>query len=263
MSKILEIIYKAYKRGFVYTFLFITSRLKLALLSFFKVKIVHTPYGVKCFSDFNDETFRLYFLGVYGFFYSNFLKSYASNFIFIDVGANKGLYSIIAAKNENCEKVISFEPIPETYDFLTKNCSLNNIINKCELHNLAISNACEVKEISFNKFHSGMASLALSNENEQSNFVSIHTVDKSIFANFSIEHNKKYILKVDVEGFELTVLKEIFECEFSHAIINIFYEVNKRWVNPSTIEKLLSKNGFKNFEKHGDSETHYDVMASK
>ena len=56
-----------------------------------------------------------------------------------------------------------------------------------------------------------MASLALSNENEQSNFVSIHTVDKSIFANFSIEHNKKYILKVDVEGFELTVLKEIFE----------------------------------------------------
>ena len=79
----------------------------------------------------------------------------------------------------------------------------------------------------------------------------------------SVEDHKNYILKVDVEGFELTVLEEIFKCEFSHTISNIFYEVDERWVDPSLIKKLLSENGFKNFNKHGMSEIHYDVMASK
>lgn len=261
--KVLEKIQKAYKKGFIYTFLFIFWRLKLKLFNLFKFKNVRTRYGVKCVSDFDDATFRFYFLGSYGFFYSNFLKSYASNFIFIDVGANKGLYSIIAAKNLNCEEVISFEPILETYEYLKQNCSLNDIIHKCQLHNLAISDACEVKKIPFDKYHSGKASIALEAESEQSNLVSIHTVDKSIFSDISVEDHKNYILKVDVEGFELTVLEEIFKCEFSHAITNIFYEVDERWVNPSSIEKLLSENGFKNFKKNGMDEIHYDVLASK
>ena len=263
MLKVLEKIHKVYKRGFIYTFLYIFWRIKLNLFNFFKFKNVRTRYGVKCVSDFDDATFRFYFLGSYGFFYSNFLKSYASNFIFIDVGANKGLYSIIAAKNSNCEKVISFEPILETYKFLKQNCSLNDIIHKCQLHNLAISDACEVKKIPFDKYHSGKASIALKAESEQANLISINTVDKSIFSNISVEDHKNYILKVDVEGFELTVLEEIFKCEFSRAITNIFYEVDESWLNPSAIEKLLSENGFKNFKKHGMDEIHYDVMASK
>ncbi|MDG1010557.1 MAG: hypothetical protein P8O69_11345, partial [Amylibacter sp.] len=119
MEKIKKILVKtksAYKKGFFYTFFWPLWMLKSKLFNLFKFKNVHTRYGVKCVADFDDATFRTYFFGGYGFFYSNFLKSYASNFIFIDVGANKGLYSIIAAKNPNCEKVISFEPILETFE---------------------------------------------------------------------------------------------------------------------------------------------------
>ena len=121
MKKILAKIKNAYHKGFFYTF----WRIKFSLFRFFKCEKVKIRYGIKCFSDFNDRTFRFYFLGIYGFFFSNYLKYYPSKFIFIDIGANKGLYTIIAAKNVNCQKVISFEPIPITYNFLNKNPLLN------------------------------------------------------------------------------------------------------------------------------------------
>ena len=260
--KAYKIIYKAYKKGFRLTFLHVFWLSKFFLFRFFKVKKVLTRYDVKCFSDFDDATFKFYFLANYGFFYSDFLKHYSSNFVFIDVGANKGLYSVIAAKNLNCEKVISFEPIPSTYDYLTKNCSLNNIISKCELHNLAIGDACEERDISFNKLHSGTASLAMRDENEHSSVVTIRTVDKTTLNDLLAYKNKNYILKIDVEGFELTVLQELFKCDFAEAITNIFYEVDERWVSPSSIEKLLFGNGFNKFKKIG-SGSHYDVMATK
>jgi FkbM family methyltransferase len=262
MYKVLKKIYNIYQKGFTYIFHQIIWRIKFYILRFFNVKKVTTAYGVKCLSDFEDATFRFYFLASYGFFYSNFLKSYSSNFIFIDLGANKGLYSIIAAKNSNCEKVISFEPVYQTYNFLIKNCSLNNVSYKCDLYNLAISDICEVKKIYFDKLHSGKASLTLLKNNEQSNTINVRTVDKSIFDNLNSKKNKNYLLKVDVEGFEHIVLNEVFKCKFSNNITNIFYEVDERRTNPSSIENLLLENGFINFKKCGVG-SHYDVMASR
>jgi FkbM family methyltransferase len=262
MNKALTRIYNAYQKGFIYIFHQIIWRIKFYIFRFLKVKKVTTAYGVKCLSDFDDATFRFYFLASYGFFYSNFLRSYSSNFIFIDLGANKGLYSIIAAKNSNCEKVISFEPVPSTYDFLIKNCSLNNISKKCDLYNLAVSDICEVKKIYFNKLHSGKASLALLNDSDQSNAIHIRSVDKSIFDNLNPKKNQNYLLKVDVEGFEHIVLNEVFKCKFSNYITNIFYEVDERWIDPSCIKKLMLENGFTNFKKLGIG-SHYDIMASK
>lgn len=262
MNNVLKRICNIYQRGFVYIFHQIIWRIKFYILRFFRVKKVTTAYGVNCLSDFDDITFRFYFLASYGFFYSNFLKSYSSNFIFIDLGANKGLYSIIAAKNTNCEKVISFEPVLSTYNFLIKNCSLNNVSNKCDLYNLAISDICEEKKIHFNKLHSGKTSLTFIKDNEQSNTINVRTVNKSIFDKLNSKRNKNYLLKVDVEGFEYIVLNEVFKCKFSNSITNIFYEVDERRTNPSDIEKLLLENGFKNFKKCGVG-NHYDIMASR
>ena len=63
--------------------------------------------------------------------------------------------------------------------------------------------------------------------------------------------------------YELVVLKQLINSKIWKNVIEIFYEVDERWVNPSSIQKLLSENGFKNFKKHGMGEIHYDVMASK
>lgn len=54
--------------------------------------------------------------------------------LFVDVGANIGLYSVIAGRNGN--DVISFEPEPRTYSFLKENLD-NNGVATSEAYNCA------------------------------------------------------------------------------------------------------------------------------
>ena len=260
--KILKSIYKAYKRGFIYTVFYCFWLFKFFLFNFFRFSEVRTRYNIKCVANFEDRTFRFYFLGSYGFFYSNYLKDYSSKFVFIDIGANKGLYSVIAAKNNNCDKVISFEPVLKNFGDLQKNCLLNNILSKCELYNFAISKICENKKIYFNKNHSGSASLVLNHKKEDASLISIKTINNNKLNKLIPDQSKNYIVKIDVEGLELIVLQELFKCDFAKYISSIFYEADERWVNTSLIKKLLLDNGFKKFNKIGQG-VHYDIMVTK
>lgn len=253
---------RAYELGFFYTLNWLLRRLKFYFLRFFGIKKVRSKYDILLYADYSDATFRFYFFASYGFFYSNYLKNYSSKFAFIDVGANKGLYSILAAKNSNCEKVYSFEPIPPTFDYLKRNSSLNGVLSKCDLHNFAISDVCDEIDIPFNPNHSGSASISDSNKKSGSETVRIHTINYEILESFFTTKTDNYIVKVDVEGFEFTVLTEIFKCDFSESISSIFYEVDEKWESPTHIEDFLRKMGFINFEIIGDG-THYDVLATK
>ncbi len=253
---------RAYEVGFFYTINHLFWNLKFFFLRLFGVNKVRSKYDVKLYADYDDATFRFYYFAIYGFFYSDYLSSYDSKFTFIDIGANKGLYTVLAAKNANCEKILSFEPIPSTFEYLKKNSALNDIAHKCDLHNLAISDKSEDIEIPFNSNHSGTASLATQNQLNVSETVKIRTVNYETLEAMFSSKAQNYVLKVDVEGFELTVLAEIFKCDFSKSISSIFYEVDEKWENPNLLENLLRNMGFSHFKKIGDG-THYDVLATK
>jgi hypothetical protein len=66
-------------------------------------------YGVWMYNNFNDKTFKLSLLG-----YRNSLDRIISlieyPFIFVDIGANQGIFSLVAAKNKNCVALHTFEP---------------------------------------------------------------------------------------------------------------------------------------------------------
>lgn len=263
----LEKLKKAYSRGLSYTLAYIYWHCKFSLFRFLGVEKVRSRYGIALHSDYDDATFKYYFFASYGHFYSTFLKTYSSRFVFIDIGANKGLYSILAAKNPNCDRVISFEPIPLTFQYLRKNLTLNDVAEKCEPHNLAISDRCGKENACFDVNHSGKASLSPIMLRNKKRYVEIQTINNAflnkLFAqNVNVDENKNYIVKIDVEGFELTVLKELFQCFFSVGITNIFYEVDEALVNPRLIENLLSDEGFQQIEKIGCG-SHYDVMVSR
>ena len=97
-------------------------------------------YGVKLFyPNFKDPTFRYCNGGAYGDKYSNFLKTLSERYYFIDVGANIGIYSLISSQNNNCKKVIAFEPQQLMSQCLNTSLTLNNITN-VDVYNIAISN---------------------------------------------------------------------------------------------------------------------------
>ncbi len=63
--------------------------------------------------------------------------------IVLDIGANVGYYSILAALSNPDVEVIAFEPVPQLYASLVRNIELNQLASRIKPMNFAISNRCE------------------------------------------------------------------------------------------------------------------------
>jgi FkbM family methyltransferase len=58
---------------------------------------------------------------------------------FVDVGANYGLYSLLAALWNPRISVTAFEPVPKIYECLTRNVHANGLTERISTHQLALS----------------------------------------------------------------------------------------------------------------------------
>lgn len=121
--------------------------------------------------------------------------------IFIDVGANIGFYSI--SFSNKFEHVYSFEPNKRNFIILKKNIEANNLSN-IKVFNYGLG---DKEEVLLGKSNTKgelfqTSGFALSKKNLEGERVLIKKGDD--FLQFK---EKKIILKIDVEGFELHVLK--------------------------------------------------------
>ncbi len=126
--------------------------------------------------------------------------------VFLDVGANIGFISLAAASFVGTSgKVYSFEPLPETFEMLRTNLSINNITN-VGIYNIALGSTKESMPIYDNdKFGRGSASLMrLNGAQNNGREISVDTLDAFISC---AKVNNIRMLKIDVEGYELEVLE--------------------------------------------------------
>ena len=82
------------------------QRLRIRFLYIIKPNITKSAYGVKLHSKWGDATFNLCLSGTYGYFFSDFLNNIEKPTNFVDIGANQGIYTLIASKNRNIKKFI-------------------------------------------------------------------------------------------------------------------------------------------------------------
>lgn len=68
------------------------------------------------------------------------IKNLNNNSVILDIGANTGIFSLIASKLTNKSKIFAFEPTPRILDFLKKNVLLNDVERKIYVCNKAVSN---------------------------------------------------------------------------------------------------------------------------
>ena len=139
-------------------------------------------------------------------FVNNFLKE---GDIFLDIGANVGLFSLYAAKKVGSTgSVIAFEPAYDTYNRLLENCELNKLSN-VRPFKLGLSNENTTLElnISSNGFEA-WNTFVKSNDNKFSSkeSVEVNSLDYFLSQN-SIDTDKISLIKLDVEGFEINVLE--------------------------------------------------------
>jgi FkbM family methyltransferase len=185
--------------------------------------------------------------------------------ILIDVGANIGEYSKKLSAKFPQSHIYSFEALPSTFAILEKNLSgIKNItsINK------ALGSKQEERTIFTDGPGSGLTSFYSFGKNQTESIVSVITLDQ-----FCQEHQIKTIdfLKIDVEGFEMEVLKGAKKMIDSKKILNIqfefggnhlgggnsFYEVYE-FLSNYKISRVL-KNGLR---QYGNYSKHLEVQLS-
>lgn len=124
---------------------------------------------------------------------------------FIDIGANVGLMSLVAAKTVGpTGRVDSYEPIPEIASLFSESIRINKFKN-INLHRLAIGSISSTMAIyKHPEVNKGSASLAWTSSTENAVETEIKTLDNIAFLD-----TKKPIsmIKIDVEGWEFEVLK--------------------------------------------------------
>lgn len=181
-------------------------------------------FSKKYFRKLNNLFFRLSLTGLGVLNYENssqsgernlmfLLKKYYKNKggVFIDIGANTGEYSILIRSFFNNSKILAFEPHPKTYKLLVSKFSNDKrfLPYNCALGNK--SSAVSFFDLKNFNVESGSTFASLYRDVIETNFkekssqftVRMEKLDKMI--------NKKYkrinLIKVDVEGHELFVLK--------------------------------------------------------
>ena len=236
----------------------------------FKTNIVRGYYQVDLYSNWEDTTFNSYFFGYYEDDLKNQINKLNNPFIFFDIGANQGLYTLLALKNKNCLKVYSFEPVKKTFSFFKKNINANysnELINqKCNIFKCAISKFNEKKEIFIPQNSSGKASLSDSRKMEKSSKEIIDTVNNDwLNKTCKIDKNCDIFLKIDVEGYEEIVIRELLITNFSKSIKYIIFEKHDDWdfISYSNIENFLKEEGFNVERLQRNSNKKYDVLCTR
>ena len=223
--------------------------------------VVTSRYGVKMRANWPDRTFQYCRYATYGRVLSDYLARQDIPFTFADIGANQGLYSLLAAQNPHCASAIAFEPVTATFALLSDNIALNGLSEKIQPIHAAVSLQAGTATIATDAAHSGTASLRDSSEagaagSEEIRILGIAEVDNMLTGTLPL------VIKIDVEGHEETVVEALVASAHLGRIAAIFYEIDSRWTDAAAIEAHLRAAGFTRFARFGFGR-HYDVLAER
>lgn len=209
----------------------------------FKIKNYDYVYIEKC----------LFWKGIYGEWEKNSLQIWSelakqSNYIF-DVGANTGVYSLLAKCVNPDSKVYAFEPVERIYQKLNHNIKLN--LYDIQSSNHAVSNTNgETLFYDQDIEHTLTASLKKTDIGERNSTIIAKKVEVTTLDSF-IKKNaipRVDLVKIDVETFEVEVLEgfeenlikfkptlliEVLNEEVANGISKLIANINYNYYNIS------------------------------
>jgi len=238
--------------------------IKLGKKQITKSGYLRSFYGPLMFENWQDITFRFCIRGSYGVFFSNFLKKNQNKFIFFDIGANQGLYSLIASNNPQCIKTYSFEPVHKTNEILRKNISRNGVSKKVEIIKAGIDSIQSNKrKISIDYSHSGSASI---NANFNSTaYEYIKTINRKYLNKLDLPKDiDEIVIKIDAEGNEFKILNELKQLYYFNKISVICFEYDQNNADSEKLLAFMRKNNFKSLHlKDSPSHTQYNIFSER
>lgn len=180
-----------------------------------------------CLDDWIQQ--NIYFKGSYENLELNWIEENLNpEDVFIDIGANIGIFTLTAAQKIGQGKVYSFEPFEQNHNSLIKNIELNPFKN-IQVEKFAIAES--EKEISLfyddeDKNLGMVSSYNLSKKNET--IIKAIALDDYVLSN---KIKKVDIIKMDIEGNELYALqgmKNVLKNQKPKLLVEVDPEILKR-----------------------------------
>jgi FkbM family methyltransferase len=175
-------------------------------------------------SEFSDMLFVLHFL--------------RKEDLFVDVGSNVGVYSILAGCETACS-VVAIEPIPDTFVKLVDNIRLNNLGGVVEAVNIGLADISG--ELYFSSSLDTVNHVMAAREGVDVIRVLVDTLD-------NICPRCPALLKIDVEGYESKVLIGAINVLRNPSLKVVIVEINgsgdRYGYKNSDISKILTDHGF-------------------
>ncbi|MFA6149734.1 MAG: FkbM family methyltransferase [Chitinophagaceae bacterium] len=191
--------------------------------------------------------------------------------VILDIGANIGSTALYFASLNTNAKILAFEPHPDTFKRATENIKLNDFKN-IDLINLGLGEEkAQLRLYQVNEHNPGMNRIIAEDRDLPYKIIEVDILDKILD-----ERNisKVDFIKLDVEGFEYSVLAGAANTLKSHPVLFIELDDNNLKENNRSAKELidlLSSAGYKQFlradnmseidKKQNFDNCHYDIIV--
>jgi len=187
----------------------------------------------RCYGEYEAETMRI-------------MRKYArEDEIFLDIGANLGVFSLEIARTEKCN-IIAFEPNPPTAECFKKSIKANKLTDRIKLFQVALSSeSCKVNLID-SPINAGASALETSaSMNNIGDRYEVRAESLDDFSDFKLllaELNKKIgLIKMDIEGAEMLALEGMSNVLKKHKPVLIIELIDSQLRSFGSSKKELVK----------------------
>jgi FkbM family methyltransferase len=184
-------------------------------------------------------------------------KSFKSGDVFYDIGANVGVYSLVAAKaNSGGVLVYAFEPAFINYSQLCQNIYLNGSADSIVPLPIALSDETSIESLNYQNLIPGGALHALGQPTDYKGDV-FAPVFKQKTLGYKLDDFVRLFgikppnhIKIDVDGIEAAILRGAEEIFRSSSIRSVLVEVEEGRSETTEVVEFLKSNGLEFRSKH-------------
>ena len=187
-----------------------------------------STYGVVLRNRPGDYTCAVAVLGTGGGrFVAAMVRQHLGSANFLDIGANQGLFSLVAAKvmkrgGHGDARVFSFEPNPFVFTTLCENIALNRARNVVPFCVALVDGEESFGVLSFRDGHSGGATLRRQHRQR----VQVLCAGHQLLDRLADEVAGDFLVKIDVEGGENGVLAAIGRSRIADRVTGVIVELH-------------------------------------
>jgi len=169
------------------------------------------------------------------------LAKAAGSQVFIDIGANIGVYSLFFSRLPQISRIIAFEAAPQTFREMTDVVAANGLTERVELHNRALSDNNDPLQFGIISTYSGANSVIGTSIHDHEKFTDTITVQATRLDQIVDLRDQALCLKIDVEGHEPAVLAGAVETlKHNHCVLQM-----ENYGDENAASPILQELGFR------------------